>query len=113
MSARKRPATIHPVSNGDLRAARGLDGFDDPSGLTAIAPEKRSALLSNPALGADDEPARLFATVDSVVVGRIDLLADTIDTPDGQIPIFWGSSLFVSPAARGRRVAEPLIPARE
>ena len=51
MSDRKRPATIHPLSNGDLRAGRVLDGFEDPSGLTAIAPEKRSALLSNPVLG--------------------------------------------------------------
>ena len=95
----------HVVSNADLRALRNPRALDDPDGVAEIPARKRAALLSNPLLGPEDDPVQILGTVDGRIVGRLDLLAGSIDTPEGTIPCFWGSSLYVTPAARGHGMA--------
>jgi GNAT superfamily N-acetyltransferase len=97
----ERQVAIEVVANGELRK-----GGAAAAGLSA---EKRSALLSNPLLGGDDEPVRLFARLGSQEVGGIDLLAGELETPDGPQRVFWGSALRVAPELRGRGLASALL----
>src|SRR5262252_1316242 len=101
------------LSNAELRLGKSFDAFDDPEGIAAISPGKRSALLSNPFLGPDDEPVRLIATVGPTVAGRLDLLAGLIDTPAGEVRCRWGSQLFVSQESRGLGLGRELLRASE
>ena len=100
---------VHFVTNADLRASRQPVALDDPDGVADMPPRKRAALLSNPQLGPDKEAVRILGTLDGRIVGRLDLLAGSIETPEGAIPCFWGSSLFVTPAARGHGMGSTLI----
>jgi GNAT superfamily N-acetyltransferase len=104
----RRAASIEVVSNAELRNGEPPP-FDDPDSLADVSAEKRSALLSNPFLGPDDEAARLLAVVDGQVAGRIDLVAGELETPGGRIGCCWGSALRVSPAFRGRGLAQALL----
>lgn len=92
---------IEVVANGELRR-----GGDAAVGLSA---EKRSALLSNPLLGGDHDPARLLALAGSRQAGGIDLVAGELETPDGPQRVFWGSALWVAPEFRGRGLAGALL----
>jgi GNAT superfamily N-acetyltransferase len=104
-----RPARdIHVVTNGQLRSGEPPP-FEDPDSLVELSAAKRSALLANPFLGADDEPARLLAVEGSRVAGRIDLVAGELETPEGRIGCFWGSALHVAPAFRGKGLAAELL----
>jgi GNAT superfamily N-acetyltransferase len=99
---------IHVVTNGQLRSSEPPP-FEDPDSLVELSAAKRSALLANPFLGADDEPARLLATEGSRIAGRIDLVAGELETPEGRIGCFWGSALHVAPAFRGKGIAAELL----
>jgi GNAT superfamily N-acetyltransferase len=99
-------AEIRVVSNGELRA--GTSGADDPA-LVGMTAARRAAILANPLLGPDGDPARIVAFLDGQVVGRLDLLAGEISTPSGPVPVFWGSAFYVSPEARGRGIGGELL----
>ena len=105
--------TIHVVTNAELAAGRELEGLADPERIAPIAPAKRSALLANPYLRGGEDAARLLASVDSRIGGRLDLVAGEIETPDGPVPLFWGSSFYVSPHLRGRGIGSALLRAAE
>jgi GNAT superfamily N-acetyltransferase len=99
---------IHVVTNGQLRSGDS-PSFEDPDSLLEVSAPKRSALLANPFLGADDEPVRLLAVEGSRVAGRLDLVAGELETPGGPIGCFWGSALHVAPAFRGKGLAAELL----
>jgi GNAT superfamily N-acetyltransferase len=101
--------TIRVVSNAELRAGWAPDPAEDPHSVATIDPVKRQALLTNPLLGPDDEAARLLVGLDGRLAGGIDLLAGEAETPDGPVPLFWGSALRVAPEFRGRGLAEHLL----
>ena len=52
---------------------------------------------------------QIFVRLDDRLVGRLDLLAGEIETPDGPATCFWGSALQVSAAYRGRQLGATLI----
>jgi GNAT superfamily N-acetyltransferase len=104
--------TVQLVSNRDLR--EGIEGrFDDPEGIAGMTPEKTAALLANPLLGADDEPAQVLVQVDGRVAGRTDMIAGEIETPAGAAPCFWLGAVLVSGHFRRRGLGETLIRAAE
>ena len=109
----EQEAVVHVVTNAQLRAGWEPEPGQDPESVASISPNKRSALLSNPLLGSDDEPAQILLRIEDRFVGRIDLVAGEVETPAGSVPCFWGSALQVSPAHRGRRLGATLIRASE
>jgi GNAT superfamily N-acetyltransferase len=104
----EQEAVVHVVTNADLRAPATED--DSLAGLSA---NKRSALLSNPLLGREDEPARILLKLDDCIAGRLDLVAGQIEAPGGTVPCFWGSALQVSESFRGRGLGATLLRAAE
>jgi GNAT superfamily N-acetyltransferase len=110
-SGAAQEAVVHVVTNAELR--EGTPPGDDPDTIAAISPNKRAALLSNPLLGPEDEPAQILFRLDDRLVGRLDLLAGEIETPEGPAACFWGSALQVSPAYRGRQLGATLLRASE
>ena len=97
------------VTNADLRAARTPAAGDDPDSLAGLSANKRSALLSNPLLGGDDEAVQILLRLNDRIVGRLDLVAGEIEVPGGTVPCFWGSALRVSEAFRGRGLGATLL----
>ena len=112
-SGAAQEAVVHVVTNAELRQGWAPEAADDPDSIAALSPNKRAALLSNPLLGPEDEPVQIFLGLDDRLVGRLDLLAGEIETPEGPAPCFWGSALHVSPDYRGRRLGASLLRASE
>ena len=107
----EQEAVVHVVTNAALRAAATPAAEDDS--LAGLSANKRSALLSNPLLGGEDEPARILLKLDDRIVGRLDLVAGEVDTPEGRVTCFWGSALQVSESVRGRGLGATLLRAAE
>ena len=112
-SGAAQEAVVHVVTNAELRQGWAPEAADDPDSIAALSPNKRAALLSNPLLGPEDEPVQIFLGLDDRLVGRLDLLAGEIESPEGPAPCFWGSALHVSPDYRGRRLGASLLRASE
>ncbi|HJQ74851.1 MAG TPA: GNAT family N-acetyltransferase [Gaiellaceae bacterium] len=111
MSAAGAGLEIRVVSNAELRA--GPVGDDTEPALAGMTASKQAALLANPLLGPDDEPARVVAFLEGRVVGQLDLVAGEISTPHGVVPSFWGSAFHVSADARGQGIGGQLLRAAE
>ena len=101
--------TTHLVSRAELRDRATAGGWDDPDDIAAITESKRAALLANPLSDGDDEPVRIIGTLGDRVIGRMDLLAGTIEVPGGTVRCFWGSGLYVAPEYRRTLMGVTLI----
>ena len=110
-SGAEQEVVVHVVTNADLREGRRPDA--DSGSIAELSPDKRDAMLSNPLLGAGEEPAQILIELAGRLVGRLDLIAGEIETPEGAARVFWGSALQVAVEYRGRRLGASLVRASE
>ena len=117
-TATSTTATDERVVLHVLSLREALDGTKarswDESGCPAtLTPEKANALSSNPSSLSEEQPAQLIGTRGRRVVGRMDLVAGELVVHRGhresQVPILWGSNLFVPPAERKSLVGAMLL----
>jgi GNAT superfamily N-acetyltransferase len=99
---------VHVISNADL-AAGVRPPWDDPEEIARISESKRSALLANPLIGGADEPVQLVGTLGNRVIGRMDLVAGRIETPEGPVRCFWGSAFYVPEEFRSTLIGVKLV----
>jgi GNAT superfamily N-acetyltransferase len=88
------------VTKAELCEGAYLSGLADPDGVAAVSAADRSALLSNPLSRSPDDPAWLLATLGRRVIGRTRVIPGQILVHGEEVPVLWGSDLYVSPAYR-------------
>jgi hypothetical protein len=99
---------VHVVRKSDLATGSAIP-WEDPEQIAPISANKRAALLANPLIGGDDEPVQLVGALGGRVIGRLDLLAGRIETPQGAAPCFWGSAFFVPEEFRSTLMGVKLL----
>lgn len=88
--------SIIRLTKKDLTGGGPHAALSDPEGIGAISPEKRAALESNPLSSSPDDPVTFLGVDDDTIVGRIDVIKAAVEIRGESIPIYWGSSLYVS-----------------
>jgi hypothetical protein len=86
---------LHVVTKADLAAARSPGPWSDPHRLLAMPEGKRRALVSNPLSDGEEDPVRIVATQDDVVVGRLDVIVGRIRVAGAPARCLWTSDLWV------------------
>lgn len=107
---RMSPATsFHVVTKSDLASGRMGGPWDDPEGLVPMHPPKCHALLTNPLSDDADDPVRILAAQDGVVVGRQDVVVGRIRVAGNDLRCLWGSDLSVPEPFRGSLAGVNLV----
>lgn len=90
--------------------------FDDPYGLARMTPQKRRAMLANPAAGEDAQVVQLLAVKGDVgggarwrVIGRLDMVRQELEVGGQRIAALWGSDWSVPEQERGSMAALTLL----
>lgn len=86
---------IHVITMRELRTDPRWDRWEDPTSIAPISAEKKTALLTNPLAGEDDDPVQLLGTVDGHVAGRLDLVAGAFEVDGESVRCEWGSGFYV------------------
>lgn len=100
---------IAVVSKSDLRTGKIYEQWSDPRQLARMLPQKVAAVLSNPMGSSDDEPVQLIGIVGNEVVGRVDLVAGSVNVDGDRLPLRWASALAVPPETRHTLIGLKLI----
>jgi len=88
------------VRKSDLAADAWTHGWDDPDGIARYDAARRAALLHNPASESDDDVVSLVGLAGRRVIGRFDAINGRLRLDGTEVPVVWGSSLFVAPEFR-------------
>jgi hypothetical protein len=93
---------LHVIRLGDLRADTIYDRWEGGDEVGRMIPCRRDAFLANPLSQSDDDPVQVVVTIGERAVARFDMFMGRVHVGGEDVPVMWGSDLFVDPEFRKR-----------